>query len=105
MKIAEAQRGEKSHRWGQTLSDEHKAKLALVNKGKKLSKEHIEKICLAKAALVPCVEQLNSLGKKIGLFDSASDASRKTGVERRNICSVCCGKRQQAGGYRWRYAQ
>lgn len=40
-------------------------------------------------------------GKFIGCFDSAKHASEKTGIQRRNICAVCNGKRPKAGGYQW----
>jgi hypothetical protein len=37
----------------------------------------------------------------VGWFASAADAERKTGIERRNITSVCNGKRKHAGGFKW----
>lgn len=35
------------------------------------------------------------------VFPSASEAGRKTGVQSRNINSVCHKKRKHAGGFRW----
>lgn len=37
-------------------------------------------------------------------FDCSNDAMRKTGIESRNIRSVCNGKRKKAGGFEWKYA-
>ncbi len=37
----------------------------------------------------------------VGIFPSAADAGRKTGICGRNIISCCSGKRKTAGGYRW----
>lgn len=39
------------------------------------------------------------------LYDSLSDASRKTGVCIENICNCCKGRREKAGGYIWKYAE
>ena len=38
------------------------------------------------------------------IFESISDASRKTGVDFRLISAVCLGKRKTTGGYHWAYA-
>lgn len=103
-KIAEAQSGEKSHRYGKKLSEEHKASLSARHKGIPLSQEHIHKLRESIAAKVNSVEQIDKNGVTIALFPSAAEASRVSGVERRNICSVCAGDRKHAGGFRWRYA-
>lgn len=47
------------------------------------------------------VQQLTPDGHVIAEFPSASFAIQSTGVK--NIKSVCQGKRQFAGGFRWRY--
>lgn len=36
-------------------------------------------------------------------FESISHASNVTGVNRGNIQSACCGRVNQAGGYKWSY--
>jgi group I intron endonuclease len=38
------------------------------------------------------------------IYDSFADASRKTGLNRTKIVSVCTGKRKTTGGYHFRYA-
>lgn len=41
-------------------------------------------------------------GRVIGFFNTISDASRKTGVERRNIAGCILKRRKHAGGFEWR---
>ena len=53
-----------------------------------------EKVAKALSKAVVCVET----GE---VYPSTHEASRKTGVNQRNICSCCNGKRQSAGGYHW----
>jgi len=38
------------------------------------------------------------------IYDSFADASRKTGIDRTKIVSVCTGRRKSAGGYHFIYA-
>lgn len=37
------------------------------------------------------------------IYKSAAEASRATGVSSCNICRVCKGKRETAGGFKWEY--
>lgn len=37
-------------------------------------------------------------------WECARDASRELGIDFRNISSCCLGKRQSAGGFKWRFA-
>lgn len=39
------------------------------------------------------------------LFEAVIDASKKMGIERRNIIKVCRGERSKAGGFSWRYVK
>lgn len=43
-------------------------------------------------------------GKIVGVFRSIGEAGRKTGIIRRNINAVILGKRNKAGGFKWRKA-
>lgn len=43
--------------------------------------------------------------KIIGKFYGAREAERQTGVNRKHIYSCCCGKRNWAGGYNWKYKE
>ena len=49
------------------------------------------------------VEQMKKDRVVIGVFKSTCEASRKTGVNQRNISQNCLGKRKSAGGYIWHY--
>ena len=51
------------------------------------------------------VEVYKQDGTFIATFKSITDASRKTGIERRNIAAVCKGKRKSAGCYLWKFAK
>lgn len=39
----------------------------------------------------------------IASYESASEATRQTGIARSSISDVCLSKRRTAGGFRWRY--
>ena len=41
--------------------------------------------------------------KIIGVFKGSNEAGKQTGIQPRNIRSVCNGKRKTAGGYVWKY--
>lgn len=41
--------------------------------------------------------------EKIAVYESAHEASRRTGINRGNICSVCRGEDEFTGGYKWEY--
>ena len=47
-----------------------------------------------------CQYDLN--GNFVRRFNSATEAEQLTGINRKNISSVCNGKRKTAGGYIWR---
>lgn len=44
-------------------------------------------------------------GCVIQIFNGTLEAERKTGISHSNIASCCCGKRNFAGGYQWKYKQ
>lgn len=50
------------------------------------------------------IEQLDLLGTVITKFPSGIDAEKATGASRSKICECCKGRRNKAGGFRWRYA-
>lgn len=49
------------------------------------------------------VIQLNLNNEVVNTFDSIRIASDETSIERRNINTVCKGRRKTAGGYIWKY--
>lgn len=51
------------------------------------------------------VEQVDESGNVLGWYESAYEASRATGLNRRSISSICEGRRKTLFGTRWRYAQ
>ena len=70
---------------GTRLSEEHKRKISISNKG--INKSGVS---------VHCVELNLS-------FDSAMEAERQTGISNSNIIAVCQRKRKTAGKYHWNY--
>ncbi|AVL94665.2 putative intron HNH endonuclease [Moumouvirus australiensis] len=44
-------------------------------------------------------------GKKIKTYDSVLDASKDTGISDGSICSACSGKKDNAGGFGWKYVE
>ena len=73
---------------GRTMTEEQKQRLREVNKGK---------------GAKPVV-QLDSQGREIARYASATEAALQTGVDLGNITKVCNGQRHSAGGYYWRFA-
>jgi hypothetical protein len=49
------------------------------------------------------VLQLTKDGKRIALHSTAKDAARDSGANYTAILHVCAGRKQLAGGYKWRY--
>lgn len=86
------------------MSDETKAKLSKAKKGNKLMcgiklsdewKQHLSEAQPHKKKVI-CIET--------GVvYDSFADASRKTGLNRTKIVSVCTGKRKSTGGFHFEY--
>ena len=48
------------------------------------------------------VEQYNSFGDLIAVFDNAAKAARSTGINLSSIKAACSGKQNSAGGFLWR---
>lgn len=52
------------------------------------------------------VAQINrDTGQVIAIYESAREASRKTGSNYKNISQVCNGKRKTHNGYRWSFVK
>lgn len=82
-------------------SEEAKRKISAANKGKKLSKDSIEKTMAHKRKKV----EVYSLSLElIKVCDSLTEAERLTGVDNSNISATCKGKYSQFKGYVFRYA-
>ena len=50
------------------------------------------------------IYSINITTHEIEYYQSASDAYRKTKIDRGDICNCCRGKYNSAGGYKWYYA-
>ncbi len=50
------------------------------------------------------IVQLTKYGIFINQFSSIKEAGKHTGIESKNISTVAKGKRNYAGGFRWKYA-
>jgi len=64
---------------------------------------HAFKMGLRKAMNKRKVAMLNDDNQIIRVFDSIKDALHYLGLKTNNISSCCDGKREHAGGYRWKY--
>lgn len=81
---------------GKNHTKDSKKKISEALKGHKTSDETKEKIGMANAKAVKCIET--------GLvYKSLRDASDKTGCHKSGICNCCNGKRATCGGYHWEY--
>jgi hypothetical protein len=56
-----------------------------------------------KSKLSRKVLQLDMMGGLVGKFNSVSDASLVTGVDKSSISRCCHGSAMSAGGHRWRF--
>lgn len=93
-KLREKLSGENSPCYGKPLSEEAKRKISEANKGRKLSREQVERTAKAHEKPVICIET--------GIvYESIKYASEQTGIY--HIYSVCKGNRKTAGGYHWEY--
>lgn len=81
--------------FNKVLSDETKKRISEKHKGKKLSKEAIEK--LSKAVIQIDQKTLDVINR----FASVQEASRELGIDMSTISSVCRRKSSTAGGYYW----
>ena len=77
------------------LSESVRQRISEKHKGKKISKETIEK--LSKAVVQIDSETLNALNR----YSSISEASQITGIDFSTISSVCRRKSSTAGGFYW----
>lgn len=74
---------------GKKHSEETKRKISEAHKEKLINRKDLSKKVL-------CVETSE-------VFESVSEAQRKTGIFRSNISKACLGKFKTTGGYHWQY--
>ena len=104
-KMSEGHKGKTPWCKGLNLTDDHKSKISLALMGNKPTAETIEKWRNSNQSKMTPVEQIDvATGKMVARFNSASDASRTTGIDASSIAKCCRGKRKIAGNFHWRYA-
>lgn len=115
-KISNANSGVNNGMYGYKYTDEERRYMSehSVWKGKKHSKESIEKMRLAAIGntstkkgkehhMAKGVKQYDLKGNLIAQFDTEKEAEEKTGILRSTICSCAKGKIKTASGYIWIY--
>ena len=80
----------------ENLSRETINKMSIAKKGKKRSKQSIEKQIKKISKMVVCVENN-------AIYPSIKMASLLTGIDKSCISKVCRGERKTAGGFHWMY--
>ena len=78
-----------------------KKKISESLKGKKLSKETINKISISRRKNKTI--QFDIDGNRLNEFNSCKEAGEYIGTSRANINHCCTGKRKTAKGYVWKY--
>lgn len=96
-------------------SEETKKKRAEAHRGRKNTKETLERMSKAQqvneAAKKKLLEEVEKQKKKIlcvetnEVFESLAEAGRVKKIPFQNISKSCLGKRPKAGGYTWRYVE
>ena len=117
-KISNANKGSNNGMYGHQYTDEEKEFFASVWRGRKHSMESRKKMSeYAKAhpevkshkgkehPMAKAVIQYDKNGNFVARYDTAAEASQKTGVARSGICCCVKGKTKTAGGYMWRYQE
>ena len=92
-KLSECQIGEKNHRYGKELSEDHKRKLIEVNTGR-YGKLHPNS---------KSVVQISLDYKVIKIWDAAREAEREVGYDHTGISACCKGKLKTYKGFKWMY--
>jgi len=102
-RMKEVTTGEKNGFHGKKHTDEAKLKMRAKKIGKKLTKEHINKVS---EAMKKPVVMFDKKGVFIKVFPSATDAKVFVGSNYSCHINACCnGKRKTAYGYKWMYLE
>lgn len=67
--------------------------------------EHTKKIKEAQKKVIKKVYQFSLENKYIAFFESVSEASRQTGISRRDISANCNNRQKSAHGFRWSFTK
>ena len=119
-KISRANAGENNGMFGHHYTDEERKEMSesSVWRGRKHTAETRKKISEYLKAhpetfthwgkehpLAKAIMQYDKDGNFVARYDTAVEASQKTGVARSGICCCAKGKAKTAGGYMWRYQE
>lgn len=96
--FSEQRKGEGNYFWGKQLTEEHKKNISKGNKGKKHSKEAIDKTRQGHFKAVVNVET----GKE---YECILQAAQEYGVSCTAISNVLRGKAHTCCGYHWKYKE
>lgn len=89
---------------GKTMSEESREKMSKSHTGLTHSRETVLRWKESNQSLMTPVEQIDPRTNDLVCgFGSSMDAHRATGIDASSIIKCCRGKRQSAGGYKWRY--
>lgn len=89
---------------GKNPSETTRKKLSEANKGKRLSREVIERrIITRRIKLNRKIIQFNLQGNRLNTFDSCKEAADYIGTTMSSICQCYLGKNKTAKGFIWKY--
>lgn len=101
---------------GKKCSEEKKKKISKAQKGRKLTKEHIQKLSKPKSATYPCSEEKRQhiidakKDKKSVIcvetnknYNSIHECAREMNLQATAICAVLRGRLKSTGGYYFKY--
>lgn len=106
-KISKAVSGKNNYFYGKTFTPEHIEKLKIARSKRITSEETKEKMSKSRkgenSKIAISVYQYSLDGYLIRKWFSASLAAIELNINQANITSVCKGRRNECGGYMWRY--
>jgi len=91
---------------GKPHSEITKKKISEICKGRKLSKETINKIIATRnknKIIQKKIIQFDVAGNRLNSFDSCREAGDSVGATSSNISACCIGKAKTSKGYIWKY--
>ena len=96
--------GGKSTFAGRKHSEEHKAYMSNLYKGKVFTAEHIQNLKTAHAKERKAVESMDAQGNVLKRYESLSEAADDIGGYRTNVSRACNTKREYKGFF-WEFAE